>query len=223
MRIMFIRHGEPNYELDCLTPKGKLQAQAATKRLMSEGIEEVWSSPLGRARETAAAFNELSGLPVKILDFMRELDWGSADGSALFEGGHPWFTANEMARLDLPLNDHDWKNGPYFKNNIVTKIISNIEENIDKWLLDLGLERTANGYRAIEGKKQDRTVALFSHGGSSSAAIGHILGIPFPQTCALFHFGHTGITTLRFDQTPGLASVPCIELLNDMAHTCSVH
>ncbi|MBQ9627100.1 MAG: histidine phosphatase family protein, partial [Treponema sp.] len=161
MRIMFIRHGEPNYELDCLTPKGKLQAQAAAKRLMSEGIEEVWSSPLGRARETAAAFNELSGLPVKTLDFMRELDWGSADGSPLFADGHPWFTANEMARLDLPLNDHDWKNGPYFKNNIVTKIISNIEENIDKWLLDLGLERTANGYRAIEGKKQDRTVALF--------------------------------------------------------------
>ncbi len=80
MRIIFIRHGEPNYELDCLTPKGKLQAQAAAKRLMSEGIEEVWSSPLGRARETAAAFNELSGLPVKILDFMRELDWGSGRG-----------------------------------------------------------------------------------------------------------------------------------------------
>ena len=166
MRIMFIRHGEPNYELDCLTPKGKLQAQAAAKRLMPEGIEEVWSSTMGRAKETAAAFSDLSGLPVKTLDFMRELEWGSADGSPLFEGGHPWFCANEMARLDLPLNDPDWKNGPYFKNNIVTKIISTIEDGIDKWLLDLGLERIANGYGAVVGEEQDKTVALLSHEGS---------------------------------------------------------
>ena len=49
MRIIFVRHGEPNYEKDCLTPLGKLQAEAAAERLRDEGIDTVFSSPFGRA------------------------------------------------------------------------------------------------------------------------------------------------------------------------------
>lgn len=218
MRIVFVRHGDPNYELDCLTPKGKLQAKAAAQRLLREGIEEAYSSIMGRAKETADAFSEASGLSYKTLDYIRELDWGSLDGSPIYADGHPWFCANEMARLGIPLNDPDWENSPYFKNNKVTGIVKNIQQKTDEWLFGLGLERRGNFYVPAEGKNQQKTVVLFSHGGSSSAAIGHILGIPFPQTCALFHFGHTGITILRFSQDTGTATMPCIELLNDLDH-----
>ena len=41
MRIVFVRHGEPDYERDCLTEKGKLQAKAAAKRLVRENIQEI--------------------------------------------------------------------------------------------------------------------------------------------------------------------------------------
>ena len=75
---------------------------------------------------------------------------------------------------------------------------------------------------ALSEDAEKKTIALFSHGGSSSAAIGHILSIQFPLTCALFHFGHTGITILRFSGEPGVPTVPCIELLNDMAHTTNI-
>ena len=54
MRLIMVRHGEPNYELDCLTPEGRRQAAAAAERLSSEGITEIFSSPQGRARETAS-------------------------------------------------------------------------------------------------------------------------------------------------------------------------
>ena len=222
MRIVFVRHGEPNYELDCLTEKGKLQADAAAQRLMREGIQEIYSSPLGRAQQTAQAFSKAASLPIKTLDFMRELDWGSVDGSPIFADGHPWFCANEMASKGIALHSPDWENSPYFKNNKATGVVKNIQRKTDEWLCGLGLERNAFGYRAAPGKKQNKTVALFSHGGSSSAAIGHILNIEFPLTCALFHFGHTGITILRFEQEPGITAVPCIELLNDMSHTSSV-
>ena len=53
MRIIIVRHGEPNYEKDCLTPLGIRQAKAAAVRLKGEGIEEIFSSPMGRARQTA--------------------------------------------------------------------------------------------------------------------------------------------------------------------------
>ena len=41
MRIIFVRHGEPDYAHDCLTEMGKLQAVAAAERLRNEGIEEI--------------------------------------------------------------------------------------------------------------------------------------------------------------------------------------
>ena len=41
MRIVFVRHGEPNYELDCLTENGKIHAAKAAERLKEEGIEEM--------------------------------------------------------------------------------------------------------------------------------------------------------------------------------------
>ena len=68
MRIIFVRHGEPDYANDCLTEQGRLQAREAAKRLLGEGIEEIYSSPLGRAAETAAATAEVLKLPVKTLD-----------------------------------------------------------------------------------------------------------------------------------------------------------
>ena len=54
MRILFIRHGEPDYEHDCLTETGRLQAAAAARRLEREGIGKIYSSPNGRASETAS-------------------------------------------------------------------------------------------------------------------------------------------------------------------------
>ena len=45
MRIVLVRHGEPNYEKDCLTELGIRQAEAAAERLSGEGIDAVFSSP----------------------------------------------------------------------------------------------------------------------------------------------------------------------------------
>ena len=55
MRMVFVRHGEPDYEKDCLTEIGKKQAEAAAERLEREGIAEIYASPMGRASETAFA------------------------------------------------------------------------------------------------------------------------------------------------------------------------
>ena len=120
MRIIFIRHGEPDYEHDCLTDRGRLQAAAAAERLREEGIEDLFSSPLGRAAETAAFTAEALNLPVRTLDWMRELHWGSVDGSPVPADGHPWDLADMLAAEGYDLTDPAWREHPYFKNNIVT-------------------------------------------------------------------------------------------------------
>ena len=54
MRIIFVRHGHPDYEKNCLTEIGHKQADAAAQRLSGETVEAIYSSHYGRALETAA-------------------------------------------------------------------------------------------------------------------------------------------------------------------------
>ncbi|MBR6165544.1 MAG: histidine phosphatase family protein [Clostridia bacterium] len=218
MRIIFVRHGEPNYEKDCLTEAGHLQASAVAERLREEEISAVWSSPLGRARETADVTASLLNLPVQTLDFMRELHWGSRDGTPLFANGHPWDLADEIARRGISLNRSDWRESVYFRNNRVCESVDLVESGIDSWLLALGYQREEFYYRCTQADDAQATVALFSHGGSSSAAIAHMLNLPFPFVCALLHMEFTGITIIRLGRKPGSASLPCLELANDGRH-----
>lgn len=218
MRIVFVRHGEPDYKRDCLTEAGVMQAEQAAVRLTEEGIEEIWSSPLGRAMETAEAFSAVAGMPVRTLDFMREVSWGSIDDKPVFADGHPWDIADEIARQGIDLNRQDWRELPYFRTNRVVESVDMIEEKTDEWLKDFGYVREGSYYRHIREEESHRTIALFCHGGSSCAAMGHILNLSFPYMCALFHMEFTGITILRFDRRAGIGTLPCLELANDGRH-----
>ena len=53
MRILLIRHGEPDYSADRLTAKGKEEAELLSRRMEKYEIRDFYVSPLGRARETA--------------------------------------------------------------------------------------------------------------------------------------------------------------------------
>lgn len=53
MRLLFIRHGDPDYEHDALTEKGKKEAGLLAQLIPSMNIGDVYVSPLGRAQETA--------------------------------------------------------------------------------------------------------------------------------------------------------------------------
>lgn len=218
MRIVFVRHGEPDYARDCLTELGRIQAEKAAQRLLGEGIGEIYASPLGRARETAQAAAEVLGLPVKTLDFMEEVRWGSADGEELYAGGHPWAIADEMARQGMELNRADWRDAPWFRTNRVVECVDRVERGIDEWLAGFGYLREGKHYRHTAEEEQHKTVALFSHGGSSCAAMGHILGLPFPYAIALLHLDFTGITVVRLDSRAGFGTLPQLKCSNDTGH-----
>ena len=53
MRILLIRHGDPDYEHDTLTEKGRREAELLAKRASSLAMGSCYQSPLGRAMDTA--------------------------------------------------------------------------------------------------------------------------------------------------------------------------
>ena len=219
MRIVLIRHGDPNYEKDCLTELGHKQVKVAAQRLLKEGIEEIYSSPLGRARQTAQAFSEASGISeIKILDFMQEIRFGR-EGELYDNKWNPWLGVNALVREGKDVQSYDWREYPVFKDNFATEDADKIAVEADKWLATLGYEREGKYYRNKCKDDTEKTIAIFCHGGSSAAFMSRILNQTFPYMCSiLLSFPHTTISVLKFDKTPGELTLPVIELLNDARH-----
>lgn len=216
MRIIFVRHGHPDYAKDCLTPLGVQHAAAAAERLCTEGIGRIFSSTCGRALETAAHTASLLGLTVEGCDFMREIRWGTAEGDPLYEDGHPWSTADRMVEAGHPLLDAAWASQEPFRRNRVVRSVEDIAAAMDEWLSSLGYVREGLYYRA-ERPIPD-TIAVFGHGGASAAMLSHLFNLPFPFTCTAMGPDYTGVTIVSLPDAPGALVCPRFELLNDARH-----
>ena len=53
MKLIFIRHGDPDYVNDTLTEKGRQEAEILAGDIERFGIDDAYVSPLGRAAATA--------------------------------------------------------------------------------------------------------------------------------------------------------------------------
>ena len=220
MRIIFVRHGHPDYAHDCLTELGRKHAAAAALRLQDEGIEAIYSSPHGRAMETASHLADALHLPVTGCDFMREINWGSVDGEPLFADGHPWDTADRMVAQGESLVDPDWQNSETFRRNRVVQCVEKVAAGTDAWLATLGYTREGLYYRAGKGTK--RTIAAFGHGGASTAILAHLFNLPFPFVTSTMGPDYTGITIVELPDAEGALVKPRLEMLNDARHICGL-
>ena len=72
MRLMIVRHGEPNYEFDTLTERGWLEAASAAERLAKLKIQAFYVSPLGRAQDTASCTLKKMHRTAVTLDWLQE-------------------------------------------------------------------------------------------------------------------------------------------------------
>lgn len=213
MRIIFIRHGEPDYQNDCLTEAGRAQAAAVAERLAGEDICEIYASPCGRAAETAAYTAARLNLPVTTLDFMREIGWG---GPGIPHKGHPWTLGDKMLEAGFDFSGEDWRAHPWFRENVATAQYGMIAGSFDAFLEERGYRHEGRRFRCLRGA--DRTIALFSHGGSGACVLSHLLNLAFPYVCAVLPYDFTSVIVLDFPVRPGEYVFPRVDLFNDCAH-----
>ena len=216
MKIIFVRHGHPDYRKDCLTEIGHLHGKAVAERLRHEKIARICSSSCGRARETAEHIAVYHDLPVETFDFIREIGWGSIDGTELFKNGHPWFTVDDMIANGESLHDPEFEKNPRFSNNKVIYDVKRIGDGFDEWLLDLGYKREGEYYRVL--RKNDDNVIMVSHGGASSAALAHLFSLPFLLTLSIVRADYTAITIVSLEGEEGKLTLPKFDMMNDSKH-----
>jgi probable phosphoglycerate mutase len=216
MRIIFVRHGHPNYRQDCLTEMGHLHAEAAAERLKDEPIRRICASSHGRAVETAEHIAARHGLPVEKYDFIREIGWGSIDGEPVPHKGHPWTIIDEWIANGRSLMNPGWAQEDEFRRNQVVGFVERIGAGMDEWLSMLGYDREGDLYRVRE--KNDDTVVLASHAGASCAAMARMFNLPFPFALYSISASYTAVTIVKLEGETGALTAPRFELMNDDRH-----
>ncbi|MEV0620716.1 bifunctional RNase H/acid phosphatase [Nonomuraea sp. NPDC050404] len=99
--LLLLRHGETELSLERrfsgrgeaeLTANGLAQASAAAGRLSRDPyrLDVIVTSPLQRARQTAAAVAERAGLGVEVCEDLRETDFGAWEGHTFTEVQRRW-------------------------------------------------------------------------------------------------------------------------------------
>ena len=217
MLLYIIRHGEPIYAPDTLTPRGRAQAQALSKRLALHGLDRIYSSPLGRAQETAQPTAELLNLPVEILPWTREI-WPEfalpqPDGSLRFAMEMP----GTLYRSEENRTAGDaWAQLSCLSSIEAKKNYDMLVASSDEFLKSLGYQREKGVYRILRANEE--RVAVFCHAGFSLTWLPHLLAIPAHLFWSAFDITHSGVTLLRFDNDPSGLTAPKCLMLSDMSH-----
>ena len=181
MRILIIRHGDPDYENDTLTEKGHREAALLAERLAGEDIKEIYVSPLGRARATAEYTLKKKGMEATVCPWLEEFPIlidrpDMSDGKK--HGIWDWLPA-DWTVVDEFYDKDKWADVPIFKEAGVREVYEQVIAGLDKLLAEHGYERDGRYYRVT--KPNSDTIAFFCHFGLECVLLSHLFGIsPMP-------------------------------------------
>ena len=220
MLFFYIRHGDPTYHPDDLTPIGVRQAEAIGRRLARFGVDRIFASPAVRAQKTAQPTAELCHRQIETLDWCEE---GHAWKEMVVEdenGKKKWcfqipgirrkFCSPEVLSLG-----EKWYEAPGFPENRFRDGVERVARETDAFLLSLGYRHDRENRCYIAEKPNDERVALFAHQGFGMLFFSSLLDIPYPVFASHFDQTCTGMTVIEFKTDDGIAVPKVLELSCD--------
>lgn len=202
MQILLIRHAEmagdpfikPRIPVrGCLSPKGIKQANNLKKRLKSEKIDLAFSSPYGRALQTAQIALGKK-FPIEILDFLHE--W--LPNPSLKD--LPSTKFEEIERMNSErYAEQTWKTE---LGEGTFDMYARICPPFLKKLETIGIKAGCGGF-ILDEKAKNLSIAIFAHGGTLNILLSFLLELrPFPIN--RFSFTHTAVAKLSFIEMKGI-------------------
>ncbi|MBQ9714587.1 MAG: histidine phosphatase family protein [Clostridia bacterium] len=181
MRILIIRHGDPDYANDTLTEKGHREAALLAQKLGKEKIDYFYSSPLGRARHTCDYVARAHGREQDIV----EKDWLQEFGCGMlnFPSGnsyHAWdWLPKEWANEESMYHYKNWYKQEVYKDADIERRVRHVTDGLDEVLAKHGYVREGELYKTEQGNHD--TIAFFCHFGLEMLLLSHLLGFsPIP-------------------------------------------
>lgn len=194
MRILLIRHGDPDYVNDALTEKGRREAKLLADRMEGEEIQDFYVSPLGRARQTAGYTLERLGRTAQVKDWLQEFPAKlDVSGSAWLQQAYPDTRRQDgklCTRIVWDMLPACWKNDPAYqtmdgwrdtevaRNSDLNEVYDRVAAGLDELLAEYGYIREGNLYRTEQGT--DVSIACFCHFGVTCVLLSHLWNVsPF--------------------------------------------
>ena len=173
MRILIIRHGDPDYKNDTLTEKGHREAALLADKLEKENIKYAYVSPMGRARHTAEYTLKRIGLQEEICPWLREFDCLIDRPDTKNKKRIPWdWLPEDWTNIDEFYNRDTWYTHPAMVGGDVGAAYENVISSFDALLARHGYVRQGKMYLA-EQPNED-TIAFFCHFGLECVLLSHL-------------------------------------------------
>lgn len=218
MRILIIRHGEPDYSIDSLTEKGWREAHLLAEKLCKEKIDKVYCSILGRAKDTAKEFLERSGITAEYCDWLQEIGYmqiADPENPAQMRGMWDLLPRFFCEREELHRKD-EWKNSEVFSGTHIARDYDAVCRELDNILAENGYRRRGNMYETSCGNH--KTIAFFCHLGAESVLLSHLLNAAPHIFLQNFCVAPTSVTTIFTEERiKGEVSMRC-QSLGDVSH-----
>ena len=198
MKLIIIRHGDPDYSIDSLTPTGWKEAELLSSRICKMDVKAFYCSPLGRAKDTAKPTLETLGREATVMDWLREfpVEITNPDGGSA-ECAWDWLPAAWTAEPAF-YDREKWMDVPIFAEANMRESYKKVTDGLDALLASHGYRREGGYYRA-ECPNED-TIVFFCHFGLECVLLSHLLG-DSPMT--LWHgtaAAPTSVTTLNTEE-----------------------
>ena len=217
MKLLFIRHGEPDYETDSLTEKGIREAQLLAGRIGGMHIDKCFVSPLGRARLTAKPCLDALNMEAVTFDWLREFDPRILRPDSPGRARVTWdWLPQDWTKREHFFRYDDWWNDDILNNASVKESAQEVFDGIDSLLAAHGYERDKHYYRSV--RPNNDTLAFFCHFGVTTLILAHLIGA---SPMVLWHgmiSAPTSVTTVYTEERrPGTASFR-ITAFGDISH-----
>jgi probable phosphomutase (TIGR03848 family) len=171
-----------------LSDEGRAQAEGAADRLAGAPVAAVYSSPLERCHQTAAAVAARHGLEVTVDDGLAEADYGEWSGRKI----------DELRGTDL------WK---------VVQVSPSAARFPNGESMREMQSRIVGAIEAIVAAHQGQVVVCASHADPIKAAVAHFTGVHLdlfqrlfvsPASCTVLRFGAFGAGLVKLNDTGAL-------------------
>ncbi len=174
MKILIVRHGEPDYEIDGLTEKGAKEAELLADRLTKENIRAVYCSTLGRARLTAKPTLDRLGITAEYCEWLREFDYATIKVPYRERPKNAWDVLPEYINTLDGIYEHKlWSEEDFVKNSDLKECYDAVCREFDALLSKYGYERHRHNYKAKTPNHD--TIVIVCHFGLMSVLLSHLM------------------------------------------------
>ncbi len=172
MRILIVRHGDPDYEHNCLTEKGKREAELLSERLFNENIKKAYLSPYGRADQTAHAFLDKTNIPYETHEFLKEFPIRVKKPNKNEETCMWDFLPSFVEKNPAFFKKEEWYKIPIIAEANAKELYDKTVEDFDEIIASHGYKRNGIYYDAVNSNTD--TIAFFCHFGIESVLLSHL-------------------------------------------------